>query len=219
MSKQDILKKLTESILSFDEKVAEAAAQEALEAGVAPLKALEHGLKPGIDIVGEKFARDELFLPHLLMAADALQAAVDVLKSNIPQEAADKMKVGTIVIATVKDDIHDVGKNIVSALLAASGFEVFDVGKDVPVETIIDKAQAVHADIIMASALMTTTMGRQKEIIEELEFRGLRDRFFVMVGGGPTTQDWAENIGADGYGKTAAEAIEVARQLLKKTGM
>ena len=214
MSKQAILKKLTDAILSFDESIAVAAAQEALASGVDPLEALEKGLKVGIDIVGAKFARDELFLPHLLMAADALNAAVDVLKKNISKEAADQMNAGTIVIATVKDDIHDVGKNILAALLSASGFEVYDVGKDVPVETIIEKAVSVNADIIMASALMTTTMGRQKEILEELEFHELRDRFLVMVGGGPTTQEWAEKIGADGYGTTAAEAVEVAKKLL-----
>ncbi len=216
MNEESILKKLTDSILSFDEEVAKAVAQEALDAGVDPLKALEKGLKVGIDIVGDKFSRDELFLPHLLMAADALNAAVNVLKKNIPREAAEKMQVGTIVIATVKDDIHDVGKNIVSALLSASGFEVHDLGKDVNVALIVDKAVAVDADIIMASALMTTTMRRQKGIIEELEFKGIRDQFLVMVGGGPTTQEWAVKIGADGYGKNAAEAITVAKKLMEK---
>ena len=216
MSKQIILKKLTDAILSFEETVAVAAAQEALDAGVDPLEALEKGLKVGIDIVGAKFARDELFLPHLLMAAEALNAAVDVLKKNISPEAADQMKAGTIVIATVKDDIHDVGKNILAALLSASGFEVHDVGKDVRVETILERAVNVKADIIMASALMTTTMGRQKEIIEELKFHELRDQFLVMVGGGPTTPEWAAEIGADGYGTTAAEAVKVAKMLLNK---
>ncbi|MEE8570459.1 MAG: corrinoid protein [Candidatus Bathyarchaeia archaeon] len=216
MSEESILKKLADSILSFEEEVAKSAAQEALDAGVDPLKALEKGLKVGIDIVGEKFSRDELFLPHLLMAADALNAAVSVLKKNIPLEAINKMRVGTIVIATVKDDIHDVGKNIVSALLSASGFEVHDLGKDVNVALIVDKAVAVDADIIMASALMTTTMRRQRGIIEELEFKGIRGQFLVMVGGGPTTQEWAIEIGADGYGKNAAEAIAVAKKLMEK---
>jgi corrinoid protein of di/trimethylamine methyltransferase len=216
MSEESILKKLADSILSFEEEVAKSAAQEALDAGVDPLKALEKGLKVGIDIVGDKFSRDELFLPHLLMAADALNAAVSVLKKNIPLEVIDKMRVGTIVIATVKDDIHDVGKNIVSALLSASGFEVHDLGKDVNVALIVDKAVAVDADIIMASALMTTTMRRQRGIIEELEFKGIRGQFLVMVGGGPTTQEWAIEIGADGYGKNAAEAIAVAKKLMEK---
>jgi corrinoid protein of di/trimethylamine methyltransferase len=216
MSEESILKKLADSILSFEEEVAKSAAQEALDAGVDPLKALEKGLKVGIDIVGDKFSRDELFLPHLLMAADALNAAVSVLKKNIPLEAIDKMRVGTIVIATVKDDIHDVGKNIVSALLSASGFEVHDLGKDVNVALIVDKAVAVDADIIMASALMTTTMRRQRGVIEELEFKGIRGQFLVMVGGGPTTQEWAIEIGADGYGKNAAEAIAVAKKLMEK---
>jgi len=216
MSEESILKKLADSILSFDEEVAKAAAQEALDAGVDPLKALEKGLKLGIDIVGDKFSRDELFLPHLLLAADALNAAVSVLEKSIPREAAEKMRVGTIVIATVKDDIHDVGKNIVSALLSASGFEVHDLGKDIDVAMIVDKAVAVDADIIMASALMTTTMRRQRGIIEELEFKGIRDQFLVMVGGGPTTQEWSVEIGADGYGKNAADAVAVAKKLLEK---
>jgi len=216
MSEESILKKLADSILSFDEEVAKAATQEALDAGVDPLKALEKGLKVGIDIVGDKFSRDELFLPHLLLAADALNAAVSVLEKSIPREAAEKMRVGTIVIATVKDDIHDVGKNIVSALLSASGFEVHDLGKDIDVAMIVDKAVAVDADIIMASALMTTTMRRQRGIIEELEFKGIRDQFLVMVGGGPTTQEWSVEIGADGYGKNAADAVAVAKKLLEK---
>ena len=210
------IQKLADAVLSFDVDVAKAAAQAALEAGLDPLTALEKGLKVGIDRVGEQFARDELFLPHLLMAADALKAAVSVLETGISREDAAKMKLGTVVVATVKDDIHDVGKNIVSALLAASGFEVHDLGKDVGAEAILDKAVAVDADIIAASALMTTTMRRQRELIEELEFKGKRKAFWVMVGGGPTTRDWAEKIGADGYGKTAAEAVQVAKKLMQR---
>jgi corrinoid protein of di/trimethylamine methyltransferase len=216
VSEEGILKKLADAVLSFDEEVAKAAAQEALDAGVDPLTALEKGLKVGIDIVGDKFSRDELYLPHLLMAADALNAAVNVLAKSIPREAMEKMRVGTVVIATVKDDIHDVGKNIVSALLTASGFEVHDLGKDVDVALIVAKAVEVKADIIMASALMTTTMQRQREIIEELEFKGVRDQFAVMVGGGSTTPEWAAKIGADGFGKSAAEAVAVAKKLLAK---
>jgi len=211
-----ILQKLADAVLSFDVDVAKAAAQEALAAGLNPLTALEKGLKVGIDRVGEKFARDELFLPHLLMAADALKAAVSVLETGISRADAEKMKLGTVVVATVKDDLHDVGKNIVSALLAASGFEVHDLGKDVDAEAIVDKAVAVDADIIVASALMTTTLRRQRELIEELEFKGKRNAFWVMVGGGPTTQDWADTIGADGYGKTAAEAVQVAKKLMAR---
>jgi trimethylamine corrinoid protein len=211
-----IFQKLANAVLSFDVDVAKAAAQEALAAGLNPLTALEKGLKVGIDRVGEKFARDELFLPHLLMAADALKAAVSVLETGISREDAEKMKLGTVVVATVKDDLHDVGKNIVSALLAASGFEVHDLGKDVDAEVIVDKAVAVDADIIVASALMTTTLRRQRELIEELEFKGKRNAFWVMVGGGPTTQDWADTIGADGYGRTAAEAVQVAKKLMAR---
>jgi trimethylamine corrinoid protein len=211
-----IFQKLANAVLSFDVDVAKAVAQEALAAGLNPLTALEKGLKVGIDRVGEKFARDELFLPHLLMAADALKAAVSVLETGISREDAEKMKLGTVVVATVKDDLHDVGKNIVSALLAASGFEVHDLGKDVDAEVIVDKAVAVDADIIVASALMTTTLRRQRELIEELEFKGKRNAFWVMVGGGPTTQDWADTIGADGYGRTAAEAVQVAKKLMAR---
>jgi corrinoid protein of di/trimethylamine methyltransferase len=211
-----IFQKLADAVLSFDVDVAKAVAQEALAAGLNPLTALEKGLKVGIDRVGEKFARDELFLPHLLMAADALKAAVSVLETGISREDAEKMKLGTVVVATVKDDLHDVGKNIVSALLAASGFEVHDLGKDVDAEAIVDKAVAVDADIIVASALMTTTLRRQRELIEELEFKGKRNAFWVMVGGGPTTQDWADTIGADGYGRTAAEAVQVAKKLMAR---
>lgn len=213
MEKESVLNELAEAVLSFDEGSAKAAAQRALVLGVDPVEAVERGLKRGIVIVGEKFARDELYLPHLLMAADALRAGVQVLEAALPVEDVDMMRAGRVVIGTVKDDIHDIGKNIVAAMLGASGFEVYDLGKDVKAEAFVEKAREVNADIIAVSSLMTTTMPGQRELMEELEYRGVREGFMVMVGGGPVTQDWADQIGCDGYAENATKAVEVAKRL------
>ncbi|MFQ6075332.1 MAG: B12-binding domain-containing protein [Candidatus Bathyarchaeia archaeon] len=215
--KELILNELAEAVLNFDEGSAKAAAQRALKAGIDPVEAVEGGLKRGIVIVGEKFARDELYLPHLLMAADALKAGVQVLEAALPKEDLDVMRVGTVVIGTVKDDIHDIGKNIVAAMLSASGFEVYDLGKDVKPEAFVEKAKEVNADIIATSSLMTTTMPGQRELMEELEYQGVREGFMVMVGGGPVTQDWADEIRCDGYAENATQAVEVARRLMART--
>ncbi len=218
--REAMLKGLAEAVLSFDSETAKTAAIKALKAGIDPVEAVEKGLKKGIDTVGEMFARDEIYLPHLLMAADALNAAVQVLEVAIPKAKLEEIRVGTVVIGTVKDDIHDIGKNIVAAMLKASGFEVHDLGKDVKAEAFVDKAKEVKADIICVSSLMTTTMPGQREVMEELDYQGLREGFLVTVGGGPVTREWADRIGADGYAENATEAVALARRLMatKRSG-
>jgi corrinoid protein of di/trimethylamine methyltransferase len=212
-----LLKELEKAVLNYDAEKAKEAAKKVIELKINPLKAIEDGLAKGIRIVGEKFHKNEIYLPHLVMAADAMIEAIKVLESVMSKEQIKSARKGVIVLGTVKGDIHDIGKNIVGSMLRASGFEVHDIGKDVPIEKFVEKALEVNANIIGASALMTITMPAQKELIEELERRGLRSRFKVMVGGGCISKEWAKEIGADGFGRDAEEAVKVAEELVAKT--
>ncbi len=215
MSKEKkILSGLREAITSFDVEATKKAAEEAVKAGIDPTEAVEKALAPGLREVGEKFHRYEVFLPHLVLAGDAMAEAMKVFEPIMTKEQADKLRKGTVVLGTVEGDLHDIGKNVVAMVLKSNGFEVHDIGKDIKTSEFIEKAQNVNADIIGASSLMTTTMPYQRELVEELERLGLRGKFKVVVGGGPVTQEWAKEIGADGWGKDASEAAEVIKKLL-----
>lgn len=211
--KNSILEKLENAVIQFDEKAAIQAANEALEAGVDPLEAIDKGLRRGITFVGQKFEEGEMFLPHLVMAADVLAAASQVLEKGIPREKLGEIQQGIVVIGTVKDDIHDIGKNLVAGLLKANGFEVHDLGRDVPISRFIETAESLNAQIIAISSLMTVTMPGQRQLIEDLEELGMRDKFKVLIGGGPVTADWAKEIKADGYAANASEAVKAAKKL------
>ena len=191
------------------------AANEAMSKKVDPVEAIEKGLAIGIREVGEKFQRGECFLPHVVMAADAMTEGANIIQSALPKEELAKVRKGTVVIATVEGDLHDLGKNIVAVMLKANGFDVCDLGKDVRTDVVIAKAREVNADIIGLSSLMSTTRPYQRELIEELNRLGLRSKFIVMVGGGPVHRGWAEEIGADGYGYNAAEAVQEALKLME----
>jgi corrinoid protein of di/trimethylamine methyltransferase len=214
MSEEELLKKLSEAVVTCDREAVVKAAQQAIEKGLDPVKAIEKGLSEGAIIVGDKFDKLEIFLTDLMMAADAMKAGLDVLLPLIPREKVSKK--GTVVSGTVKGDIHDIGKNILAALLRANGFDVYDLGTDVPTSKFIEEAEKVGADIITLSALMSSTIGGQKDVIDYLRETGKREKFIVMVGGGPTTQEWAEEIGADGYTETATKAVKTALELIKK---
>ncbi|MEM2094634.1 MAG: corrinoid protein [Candidatus Bathyarchaeia archaeon] len=216
MEKDEIIAMLRNAILNCDIDEAKNAAKAALEANIDPVEAIENGLAPGIREVGERFERSEVFLPHLVLAADAMTEAAKILQSSISPGDMAKVKKGTVVMATVEGDLHDLGKNLVSVMLKAAGFEVYDLGRDVPTDTIISKALEVNADIIGLSSLMSTTRPYQRELIEELKRRGLRERFKVMVGGGTVYKQWAEEIGADGYGYNASEAVQKALELMSQ---
>ncbi|MEM3641222.1 MAG: corrinoid protein [Candidatus Bathyarchaeia archaeon] len=205
---------LKEAIVTGDSNKAKECAYKVLKNGLDPINAIEKGLMKASKEVGEKFDKLEIFLPELMMAAEAMQAALNVLLPMIPKEKVPKK--GVIVSGTVKGDIHDIGKNILVALLRANGFEVHDLGVDVPTLKFIEEAERVGADIITLSALMSSTLGGQKDVIDYLKASGKRDKFIIMVGGGPTTKEWAEEIGADGYAETASEAVKVALELIKK---
>ena len=211
MDKEQLIKEAAKSIIDADKAKAEELAKSAIAAGIDPLEVINEGFSVGIAKVGDLFGRGELFLPELILSAEAMKVAADILNAALPQGAKKR---GKVVIGTAQGDIHDIGKSMVVSFLQANGFEVYDVGRDVEMQKFIDKAQEVDADIIGMSALLTTTMSGQKTLIEELKRAGLRDRFKVMVGGAPATQRWADRIGADAYGVDAADAAEKAKKLL-----
>ncbi|MFQ6077074.1 MAG: B12-binding domain-containing protein [Candidatus Bathyarchaeia archaeon] len=205
---------LKQAILNFDILEARRRAEGAIEAGVDPVEAIEKGLAPGIREVGERFHNYEIFLPHVVLAADAMTEAMKVLEAAVPRARIGEVKRGRVVVGTVEGDLHDLGKNVVAMMLRSAGLEVYDLGRDVRTETFVERARELDADIIGVSSLMTTTRPYQRELIEELERLGLRERFKVLVGGGPVTREWAEEIGADGYGRDAMDAVKEAKRLL-----
>jgi methanogenic corrinoid protein MtbC1 len=193
---EEILQNLSDAVLNFDSDAAIDAAKASVEAKISPVKAIEEGLAKGLRVVGDRFEAGELWLPHLVLGAEALEAAVKVLEEHMA--------------------IEDLGLRIVASMLRANSFRVYDIGCDAHTLNFIEKAKEVKADIIAASSLMTTTMPFMKDLIEALETAGIRDQYKVMVGGGPVTEEWAKAIGADGYGKDAAEAVRVAKELVKR---
>ncbi|MCK5205187.1 MAG: corrinoid protein [Desulfobacterales bacterium] len=218
MSKQEILEQLAKAVLEGDKNSARENAQAAVDEGLDPLEAVDRGLSKGMEVVGANFESGESFLPELLMAADSFNAAMEILNPLIEANKQKISKLGTALLATVKGDLHNIGKNIVATVLETNGFEVVDIGIDQSTLNIIEAAQKHNADFIGLSSVMTTTMPYQKEVIETLSEMGLREKFFVLVGGGPVTQKWADEIGADGYGETAVDAVGVAKKLLEKKG-
>ena len=214
MSKSLLIGEIKNAILSYDIDETVKTAQAAVEAGVDPVEAIEQGLVSGIKEVGERFHRYEIYLPQMVMAADAMMEAMKIFESVLSEEQIRQLRKGTIVLGTVEGDIHDLGKNIVVMMLKAEGFQVSDLGKDVKTDTFIKTAREVDADIIGVSSLMTTTMPYQRDLIEELTRLGLRNRFMVIVGGGPVNREWADRIGADGYGKDASETVKEVDRLM-----
>lgn len=216
MSKEEILAKLKESITEMDSDLAIEAANEAIEAGLNPIECISNGLSVGMQVMSDLFDEGEAFVPELLMSSEAFEAAVEVLMSGMSDEEKENASSGTVVIHTVQGDIHDIGKNIVKTMLVANNFDVHDLGRDVPVETVVEKAKEVKADFIVGSALMTTTMPAQRDILNLLEEEGIRDQFIVMYGGAPVSQEWCDNIGADGFADTATGAVAIAKELIQK---
>ena len=214
MNKEQILENLATAIVDGDDDMALESARAALDAQLDPLDAVDQGLSKGMDIIGEQFQSGEVFLPELLMAASAFKAAMEILKPEIELQKKEIAKQGTIIIGTVKGDLHSIGKNIVGTVLETKGFDVVDIGIDNGALDIIQEAKKVQADVIALSCLMTTTMPAQKEVIETLEEMNLRDKYFVIVGGGPVTPEWANEIGADGYGESAIQAAELVKELM-----
>ncbi|MFQ5996579.1 MAG: corrinoid protein [Dehalococcoidales bacterium] len=210
MSAESYYEQLSGAIIAGDRDKLLITVEEALQKGMTPSDIIENGMAPGMREVGERFARYEIYLPEMMLAAEAWENAMRLLEPKLLETGAARKVVGRVVLGTVKGDVHSIGKNIVGALLKMSGFEVFDLGVDVAASAFVAKAEEVGADIIAASALMSTTIPQQKNIIEHLKARGVRNEYCVLVGGGSTSQDWADKIGADGYGRTAGDAAALA---------
>lgn len=213
---EELLKAMAQSIIDGEAEVAADLAKQAVEAGVDPLEAITKGYMPGVNEVGDSFACGNVFLPELVMAGEAMKAAIAVLEPELKRQGTSREILGRVVLATVEGDIHEIGKSLVGTMLTAAGFEVHDLGVNVPADAIIAKAEEVGADIVGLSALLTTTMVRQREVIEAMDRKGLRKKTRVMVGGAPVTQDWVQKIEADGYSEDAIGAVNTAKNLMKQ---
>jgi 5-methyltetrahydrofolate--homocysteine methyltransferase len=208
----EILQKISEELQKGNFQEMPRLVEEALKANIPPSKILSDGLVAGMDIVGEKFRRDELFMPEVLISARAMQAAMDVLRPKLVETGAKLA--GKIVLGTVKGDLHDIGKNLVGMLMEGAGYQVIDLGIDVPSEKFVDAVKTNRPNILGLSALLTTTMPKMKEVIESLTEAGIREQVIVMVGGAPVTERFARDIGADAYAPDAASAVEKVRELV-----
>ncbi|MFA5896988.1 MAG: corrinoid protein [Thermoplasmata archaeon] len=209
----DYIAQLKKAVIDYDMEGVSKLAQEALDHGMDPLQGIENGLAAGIREVGQRFGAGELFLPELVMAAETMRAGAAVLEPRVPK-GSDTRTVHRVVLATVQDDIHEIGKNLVATMLTANGFDVVDLGVNQPSETILKKAQEVNAELVGVSALMTTSMPRMKEVISSAQAKGLCPKQKFIVGGAPVTEQYAKEIGSDGTAGDASGAVRLARQLV-----
>ena len=213
--KEEIFNQLREAVFFFEVDKARELAEKIVEQGIDPVEALEKGLADPLREVGDRFETGEAFITELIASAEVMEAGSEVLNKEIARRGADKKSVGRFLIGTVEGDIHSIGKNIVATLLTASGFEVIDLGTDVPTWTFIEKVKELEPDILGLSALMTTTMIKQKEIIGALKDTGLREKIKIIVGGAPVTEEWVKEIGADAAGLDAGSAVKLALTLME----
>jgi 5-methyltetrahydrofolate--homocysteine methyltransferase len=208
----ELLQKISEELQKGNYEEVPKLVQEALNANIPPSKILSDGLVAGMDVVGEKFRRDEFFMPEVLISARAMQAGMNILRPKLIETGAKLA--GKIVLGTVKGDLHDIGKNLVGMLMEGAGFQVIDLGIDVPSERFVEAVKMNRPNILGLSSLLTTTMPKMKEVIESLVEAGVRGRVKVMVGGAPVTEKFAKDVGADAYAPEAASAVEKARELI-----
>ncbi|HAX68362.1 MAG TPA: cobalamin-binding protein [Anaerolineae bacterium] len=212
----ELFKQMAQSIIDGDSDLSTELAQKSIEMNIPPLDAITKGFVIGVNYIGDQFGAGEAFLPELVMAGEAMKAAVATLEPELLKLGEARETMGRVVLATVEGDIHEIGKTLVGTMLSASGFEVTDLGVDQPADKIIGKALEINASIIGMSALLTTTMVRQREVIEEMDKEGLRPKIKVMVGGAPITREWATKIKADGYSEDAVGAVKLAKELVGK---
>jgi 5-methyltetrahydrofolate--homocysteine methyltransferase len=206
------LEKLNEALIQGDWKTAAAVTQAALAEGVAPLTIVTGHLVPAMDEVGRLFDCEEYFVPEMLLSARAMKAAMEIIRPLLTESGVEP--IGRVVIGTVKGDLHDIGKNLVAAMLEGGGFEVIDLGADVAPELFIEAASTRHANLVALSALLTVTMPSMKTTIDAFRAAGVRERVKIIVGGAPVTQQYADSIGADGYSDSAGSAVALARRLV-----
>lgn len=214
--REQALEAMRLSIIEGAPEAAGNAARQGLAIGIPPLEAIQQGYVRGMTQVGEQFAKRAMFLPDMMASAEAMNAAMAVLEPELKKMGGERPVSGVVLLGTAKGDIHEIGKTLVGTLLAANGFKVHDLGVDVAAAEFVAKATEYGADIVGVSALLTTTMRGQKAVVDEMARAGLRPRVKIMVGGAPVTRQWAEEIGADGYGKDAVSAVALARTLMLK---
>ncbi len=219
MPQTNILNQLREVVINGDDESAKKFAIEALEVGIDPLVAIKDGLTEGMEVIGRQFRDQEIYLPQVVMAADAMKVALEILEPRLSEDKRSERKVGTVVIGTGFGDIHDIGKNILAALLRAAGVEIHDLGNDVSNADFMNKAKEVNADAICMSALLTASMIYQKDLVKYLDDARERDKFLIIVGGGAVSPQWATKIKADGYGKLAEDGIQVLKRLVSERKM
>jgi len=210
--KEKIFERLIQAVIQGETEEAEKAAQDAINAGLEPFKAITEGLAKGMEVVGDKFEKKEYFLPEVLISADAMYAGLNILLPLLKTETVEKKE--KVVIGVVEGDIHDIGKNIVKAMLTAAGYEVIDLGRDVPTQKFVETATGEQARVIAMSTLMTPTLMSMKSVEEELEKKGLKGEVKTIIGGGTVTEDWKSSIGSDAYGKDAMEAVGKVKMLV-----
>ncbi len=211
-SKEELLKKLSDCVLEMEDEEVVDVAKEYIEAGYPAFDGIMEGLVDGMNKASDLYDQEEYFVTDVLLCSDAMYAGLDVLRPHLESsDGGDKKKA---VIGVTEGDTHDIGKNLVKIMLETAGFEMYDLGRDVPLNDFIEKAKEVNADIICMSTLMTTTMGGMKTVIDSLIEQGIRDQFKVMVGGSPISKKYADEIGADGYSVNAVEAVKVAKELV-----
>jgi methylmalonyl-CoA mutase cobalamin-binding domain/chain len=216
LSKEKIIRSIVLAIAEGKEDEIEILVENAITFGIAPFEIINKGGVKGLELVGERFDRLEAFLPELVMAGDTMKRLVDTIIPLVGEKAYNETLLGNIVIATVKKDLHDIGKNLVSTLLKANGFNVLDLGIDVDTKEVIKAANDFNADIIALSSLLSTAAYYQQELIDYLNESGNREKYYVVVGGGAITPDWTRKIGADGYGKSAQDAITLCKKLVAR---
>jgi len=209
----DYLKTIKEAVIGGKHGEIKGLVQQALDAGLEPSAIVNDALIAAMDVVGKDFGDGKIFVPEMLVSAVTMKAGLEVVKPHLSGDQNQSR--GTIIMATVKGDLHDIGKNLVSMMLEGAGFKVIDLGVDLSVEKLIDQVKALKPEILGLSALLTTTMPEMQKVVGELKAQGLRDRIKVMVGGAPVDKGFAEKIGADGYGANATEAVELARRFAR----
>jgi corrinoid protein of di/trimethylamine methyltransferase len=216
LSHEDLYQKMADSVITGDSETSAALARQSLELGIAPLQSIDNGFVKGIRVVGDRFGAGELFLPELVMSAEAMKAALAILEPELARSSTVRESQGSVLACTVQGDIHDIGKRIVCTMLSANGFSVVDLGVNVKIDRFVQEIKTRNPDIVAMSALLTTTAPNQGKVIKLLLKEGIRDQYIVMVGGAPTSLAWSKEIGADGYGENATEAVRVAKELMAR---
>jgi corrinoid protein of di/trimethylamine methyltransferase len=214
MTREEVILSLKQAIIEGDEELAGQKANEALAAGLDPLEVVQGSVQTAMDFIGDQYRDGEVYLPELVLAGDAAKAAMDILVARLDAAGGASARKGTVVLGVVYGDNHDIGKNLVQAVLSANGFKVIDLGVNCHPKAFIETAIRENADIIAMSTLITTSMPYQRQVIETLKAMGKRDSFYVIVGGGPITTEWTEKVGADGYGRDAKDAVAVCLKLM-----